>query len=283
MAGFFKGTDHAQDARFKNKQDKLMAEMKFPPEYETLEVDISKVQMELIKTWATSRITELMGMEDEVVSGLCFALLEDKANPPDPKNLQIQLTGFMSRQARGFVLELWEMLASATAHPSGIPTKLLEMKKKELLNDKLNADRIADGLRQKRDKMEGERRNERERPPRRSRSPRRDRSPVRRVKGQDRFGRSKRDGGSSDESPGPVKRERKERKESNWSATTAPVEDIELSPGMLAKPDSPVPEEKHKKKKKEKSKKRASSSGDDSDSKEKSLRAKALRSVKKER
>jgi len=51
MAGFFKGTDHSQvdrplmnrreyvqDARFKNKQEKLMAEMNFPPEYDTLVV-----------------------------------------------------------------------------------------------------------------------------------------------------------------------------------------------------------------------------------------------------
>ena len=32
-SGFFRGTDHTQDARFKNKHEKLLKEMQFPPEY----------------------------------------------------------------------------------------------------------------------------------------------------------------------------------------------------------------------------------------------------------
>lgn len=52
---------------------------------------------------------------------------------PDPKEIQINLTGFLNpRNARIFLGELWELLASAQAHVSGIPEQFIEQKKEEI-------------------------------------------------------------------------------------------------------------------------------------------------------
>ncbi len=50
---------------------------------------------------------------------MVFNYLERKNQKPDPKELQINLTGFMARNAKTFVDELWQMLISAAQHPSG--------------------------------------------------------------------------------------------------------------------------------------------------------------------
>ena len=52
---------------------------------------------------------------------------------PDPRNIQIQLTGFLQgKNARIFVGELWELLVSAQENIGGIPTAFLEKKKEEI-------------------------------------------------------------------------------------------------------------------------------------------------------
>ena len=95
------------------------------------QVKMSKVKLEVLKPWIGKRIEELLGVEDEVVVGLCINMLEEKGEIC-PKNLQIQLTGFLARNAKHFVAELWKMLHSASNNDSGIPTEMLEAKKQEL-------------------------------------------------------------------------------------------------------------------------------------------------------
>lgn len=52
---------------------------------------------------------------------------------PDPKKIQINLTGFLhGKNAREFMAELWKLLISAQENPTGIPDSLLELKKEEL-------------------------------------------------------------------------------------------------------------------------------------------------------
>ena len=41
---YFKGTSHEQDARFKNKEKKLISSYKFPPEFD-IPVNMSKVNI----------------------------------------------------------------------------------------------------------------------------------------------------------------------------------------------------------------------------------------------
>lgn len=54
-------------------------------------MDLTKVQIDVIKNWMEKRIPELMGMEDEVVTEYAHAQLEDCAttvdNPFCPKRM----------------------------------------------------------------------------------------------------------------------------------------------------------------------------------------------------
>lgn len=58
--------------------------------------------------------------------------------------MQINLTGFLNgKNAREFMKELWDMLLSAQAHPSGIPEKMIEAKKLELRERELEHGKVA--------------------------------------------------------------------------------------------------------------------------------------------
>lgn len=59
---------------------------------------------------------------------------------PDIKSLQIQLTGFLEKDTALFCKELWKLLLSAQASPQGVPKELLEAKKLELMQEKVNLD-----------------------------------------------------------------------------------------------------------------------------------------------
>jgi hypothetical protein len=56
---------------------------------------------------------------------------------PDIKNLQIQLTGFLDKDTAGFCKELWKLCLSAQSNPQGVPKELLEAKKLELIQEKV--------------------------------------------------------------------------------------------------------------------------------------------------
>ena len=110
--GFFRGTSLDQDARFGNKQKKLMAKMKFPPCFDQkvyssqrssprsthhilrhchtsialashshsrlpLQVTMKKVQFETLKPWIATKLTDLLGTEDEILINLAIGLFED--------------------------------------------------------------------------------------------------------------------------------------------------------------------------------------------------------------
>lgn len=85
------GTSQDQDARFKDKEKKLMKSMKFPKEFDTKvptcfltvahdphvsQVDTKKVKLEVITPWISGKVTDLLGFEDEVVIGYIAGLLE---------------------------------------------------------------------------------------------------------------------------------------------------------------------------------------------------------------
>lgn len=59
---------------------------------------------------------------------------------PDPKEMQINLTGFLNpKNARVFLGELWEHLCSAQDNIGGIPAKFVEQKKEEIKRKKVGA------------------------------------------------------------------------------------------------------------------------------------------------
>lgn len=83
----------------------------------------------------TKTVTELAGVEDDIVIEFVMELLESKDEPvPDPRKMQISLGGFLTPQnAAEFMLRLWKLLLSAQASHGGIPAEFVEAKKQELL------------------------------------------------------------------------------------------------------------------------------------------------------
>ncbi|XP_019083069.1 PREDICTED: serine/arginine repetitive matrix protein 1-like isoform X2 [Camelina sativa] len=121
--GFFRGTSAEQDTRFSNKQAKLMKSQKFAPELENL-VDVTKVKMDVMKPWIATRVTELLGFEDEVLINFIYGLLDGKV--VNGKEIQISLTGFMEKNTGKFMKELWTLLLSAQNNSSGVPQQFLD-------------------------------------------------------------------------------------------------------------------------------------------------------------
>ncbi|PLN82287.1 hypothetical protein BDW42DRAFT_81976 [Aspergillus taichungensis] len=114
---------------------KLLRQTKFPPEF-SRKVDMTKVNIEVMKKWIAGKISEILGNEDDVVIELCFNLLEG-TRYPDIKSLQIQLTGFLDKDTANFCKELWSLCLSGQENPQGVPKELLEAKKLELIQEKV--------------------------------------------------------------------------------------------------------------------------------------------------
>ena len=113
----FQGTSADQDNRFSDKEKKLLKQMKFE-ESLLVKIDTKKVKLDVLKPWITERIAKILGMEDDVLVEFIFNQLDTK--DPDPRKMQINLTGFVNgKNARLFMGELWALLASAQATESG--------------------------------------------------------------------------------------------------------------------------------------------------------------------
>ncbi|RBR16062.1 uncharacterized protein FIESC28_07082 [Fusarium coffeatum] len=128
---------------------RLMKSTKFPAEF-SQKVDMQKVNLQVMKKWIASKISDILGNEDDVVIELVFNLIEGPRYP-DIKSLQIQLTGFLDKDTAPFCKDLWKLLLSAQSSPQGVPKELLEAKKLELMQEKIEADRAAETAKQRRD------------------------------------------------------------------------------------------------------------------------------------
>ncbi|XP_022729257.1 serine/arginine repetitive matrix protein 1-like isoform X3 [Durio zibethinus] len=144
--GFFRGTSADQDTRFSNKQAKLLKSQKFAPELEHL-VDMTKVKMDVVRPWIATRVTELLGFEDEVLINFIYGLLDGKE--VNGKQVQISLTGFMEKNTGKFMKELWNLLLSAQRNASGVPQQFLDAKEEETMKKKAESDRIANEIQKK--------------------------------------------------------------------------------------------------------------------------------------
>nr|GMD12422.1 serine/arginine repetitive matrix protein 1 isoform X1 [Ipomoea batatas]GMD17418.1 serine/arginine repetitive matrix protein 1 isoform X1 [Ipomoea batatas]GMD18871.1 serine/arginine repetitive matrix protein 1 isoform X1 [Ipomoea batatas] len=147
--GFFRGTSADQDTRFSNKQAKLLKSQKFAPELEHL-VDTRKVKMDVMRPWIAKRVTELVGIEDEVLINFIYSLLEGK--DVNGKEVQIQLTGFMERNTGKFMKELWSLLLSAQNNASGVPQQFLDAKEEETKKKKAESDRITNEIQRRKER-----------------------------------------------------------------------------------------------------------------------------------
>ncbi|EAN32649.2 PWI domain protein [Theileria parva strain Muguga] len=133
-------------------KEKELYESKNWPKSFSSPVDITRVKIDAFKPWITKRVSDLMGIEDDIVIDYCMSQLKDlgesdaKRNTQlaedggsvfnekprlDPKRLQISLTGFMEKKAGIFVRELWELLLSAQSNPDGIPQAFIDGENRE--------------------------------------------------------------------------------------------------------------------------------------------------------
>ncbi|KAF2675251.1 hypothetical protein BT63DRAFT_436190 [Microthyrium microscopicum] len=128
---------------------KLLKATKFPPFFNE-KVDMQKVNTQVMRKWIANRISQILGEDDDVTIELCFNLLEESRHP-NIKHLQIQLTGFLEKDTPAFCEELWKLCLSAQSSPQGVPKELLEAKKLELRQEKLEATKAAEEAKRRRE------------------------------------------------------------------------------------------------------------------------------------
>ncbi|KAK0087659.1 hypothetical protein PV325_000466 [Microctonus aethiopoides] len=75
----YTGTTASQDTRFSDKEKKLLKQMKFDDSL-TQKVDMTKVKLDVIKPWITTKITQILGIEDDVMIGYVNNQLEEKTH-----------------------------------------------------------------------------------------------------------------------------------------------------------------------------------------------------------
>ncbi|XP_072036561.1 serine/arginine repetitive matrix protein 1-like [Amphiura filiformis] len=191
-AGFFRGTSADQDNRFVNKQKKLLKTLKFAPVLEK-KVCMSRVNLDTLRPWITTKVTEMLGVEDDVLIEFICNQLDEEENP-DPKTMQINLTGFLNaKNAFSFMHQLWDLLTSAQENIAGIPAAFLEQKKEEIKKRQQEQERIQAGLKQQEEESKAKEKDKEDRDDKdRDRKDRRDRD-----RSRDRDSRS-RDHGSRD-------------------------------------------------------------------------------------
>ncbi|KAK5693298.1 hypothetical protein LTR17_025140 [Elasticomyces elasticus] len=126
---------------------RLLRTTKFPPEFNT-KVDMTKVNVPVIKKWVSDSIERILGSDDDVVTDTIFNLIEGPRYP-NIKELQISLTGFLDKDAPKFCHDLWKYCISAQENPQGIPKELLEAKKAELLQEKLEEEKAQEEARKR--------------------------------------------------------------------------------------------------------------------------------------
>eukprot|EP00668_Euglena_longa_P028871 GGOE01036202.1.p1 GENE.GGOE01036202.1~~GGOE01036202.1.p1 ORF type:complete len:219 (+),score=51.57 GGOE01036202.1:71-727(+) len=135
-----RGTSLDQDPRWKDKNKKLMAQLKFPTCF-SKPVNLKKVKLDTCKVWVAKKLLVMLGIEDDVLTGLVFNHLEGEK--VDPKAMQIELTGFLGRNTAPFMEELWNLLLSAQESPVGIPAAILEEKRAEIQRTQEQAQQAA--------------------------------------------------------------------------------------------------------------------------------------------
>ncbi|PWW78851.1 hypothetical protein C7212DRAFT_349407 [Tuber magnatum] len=131
---------------------KILRGTKFPPEY-SKKVDMQKVNLEVMKQWISGKVIDILGNEDDVVIDFVYSLLEEE-KIPDPKKIQINLTGFLEKDTPAFCKQLWELLLSAQSNPQGVPMELLEKKKEELRREKAVVEERTEQQHRKREEEE---------------------------------------------------------------------------------------------------------------------------------
>ena len=100
------------------------------------DINLENINIQFFSKWVEEKIAEILGFEDEIVIGFINNVLEtskaEKKKIPG-KKFQLELTGFLEKKTPAFVEELWTLLLDAQHQSSGIPSVVIERKKREIL------------------------------------------------------------------------------------------------------------------------------------------------------
>ena len=147
-AGYATGTATTSTNAGKRGKRKL-------PELLYERVDVGKIELESVKPWIGTRITELLGVEDDVLIGMIGVLLEETRVHKSCEDIYAQLASFLEADAETFCVELWELLTSAQANAAkglpGIPQKFLDDKRREMERADAAYERMRDNQRRRDD------------------------------------------------------------------------------------------------------------------------------------
>ena len=123
-----------QDHRWKSTTKKLMSSTTFSKILKK-KIDTTKVKVPVIQKWVSLKLQEILGFEDDVLVGMVHNILDESATSKtklDGQEMQLTMTGFLDKHTDAFMTELWELLVSAEAEPTGIPRSFLDAKAKEM-------------------------------------------------------------------------------------------------------------------------------------------------------
>jgi serine/arginine repetitive matrix protein 1 len=141
MSRPMRGTTYDQDPRYKDKESKLLNSRQWPLEYE-IQVNIQNINMEIVKTWVSKQITEILGVEDDILNGLIISSLEEPQ--PCAKKIHILIGEFLQNNTQKFVIRLWRFLTSAQDTSLGVPQQFISERREELLRKKRELERLID-------------------------------------------------------------------------------------------------------------------------------------------
>ncbi|EDR29842.1 serine/arginine regulated nuclear matrix protein, putative [Entamoeba dispar SAW760] len=116
----FKGTSIEQDPHFSDKREKLKKSMTFPENFYQ-KVDFNKVNIEVMRAWITSKIIDILEVDDDILVNTIVGFIEENGNETDPRDLEIDLEAFLGDKTNEFVEELWGLCQMGEKSKDGIP------------------------------------------------------------------------------------------------------------------------------------------------------------------
>lgn len=144
----FRGVSIDQDSRFSRKDTKLRNSIPCPSIF-SQSVNLKHVNMNAMRPWIKSRLTELAGYEDDILTNYAIEMLEtaiqsnESNGDVDPREMQVNLTALTDQEkAFQFMEELWTHLVSATNTPSGIPEEFLAREREKVMEARRQQEQI---------------------------------------------------------------------------------------------------------------------------------------------
>lgn len=137
----FKGTSINQDSRFKSKELIDASSIKLPEVFK-VNIDISKIEIEVIKHWIDNKLSTILEIEDDSLAEYFYnILLEDYKQP---LKLYSMMNQFLEKATIPFLTELWQILDSCQNSELGISHLIIQTEFEKLnrnifeIEDKIN-------------------------------------------------------------------------------------------------------------------------------------------------